>query len=202
MNPDFDAIKASTDIVRVIESYGIALKAEGKDHVGLCPFHDDHTPSLRVTAGKGVFRCMVCKATGNVVQFVARKENLTLREAGFKLLGKIPGVQRGTALPAPPMSPPRPANAAELLQRVASFYGRILTKDRAGLDYLKTRRLDDPALLETFLVGYCNGTMRQALPKSGEVIEQLKALGILNEKGNEVFYGRVTVPIHDARTRS
>jgi DNA primase catalytic core len=198
MNPDFDAIKASTDIVRVIESYGIALKAEGKDHVGLCPFHDDHTPSLRVTAGKGVFRCMVCKATGNVVQFVARKENLTLREAGFKLLGKIPGVQRGTALPAPPMSPPRPANAAELLQRVASFYGRILTKDRAGLDYLKTRRLDDPALLETFSVGYCNGTMRQALPKSGEVIEQLKALGILNEKGNEVFYGRVTVPIHDA----
>jgi DNA primase catalytic core len=198
MNPDFDAIKASTDIVRVIESYGVALKPQGKDHTGLCPFHDDHEPSLRVTAGKGVFRCMVCKATGNAVQFVARKEGLTLREAGFKLLGKIPGVQRGTALPTPPMSPPRPANAAELLQRVSAFYARVLTKDRAGLDYLKTRRLNDPALLETFSVGYCNGTMRQALPKEGEVIDQLKALGILNEKGNECFYGRVTVPIRDA----
>jgi DNA primase len=198
MTPDFDAIKASTDIVRVIEGYGIALKPQGKDQVGLCPFHDDHEPSLRVTAGKGVFRCMVCKATGNAVQFVAKKEGLTLREAGFKLLGKIPGVQRGSALPAPPMSPPRPANAAELLQRVSAFYARTLTKDRTGLDYLKSRRLDDPALLETFTVGYCNGTMRQALPKAGEVIEQLKALGILNEKGNECFYGRVTVPIHDA----
>jgi DNA primase catalytic core len=198
MNPDFDAIKASTDIVRVIENYGIALKAEGKDHVGLCPFHDDHEPSLRVTAGKGLFRCMSCGATGNVVQFVAKKEGLTLREAGFKLLGKIPGVQRGTTLSAPPMSPPRPANAAELLQRVSAFYARVLTKDRAGLDYLKTRRLDDPALLETFGVGYCNGTLKKALPKSGEVIEQLKALGILNEKGNECLYGRVTVPIRDA----
>jgi DNA primase catalytic core len=196
--PDFDAIKASTDIVRVIENYGIALKPQGKDRVGLCPFHDDHSPSLRVTPGKGLFRCMSCGATGNVVQFVAKKEGLTLREAGFKLLGKIPGVQRGSALPAPPTSPPRPANAAELLQRVAAFYARTLTKDRAGLEYLKTRRLDDPAMLEAFGVGYCNGTMRRALPKDGEVIGQLQALGILNEKGNECFYGRVTVPIHDA----
>jgi DNA primase len=195
MNPDFDAIKASTDIARVIERYGIALKAEGKDHVGLCPFHDDHRPSLRVTAGKGVFRCMVCGATGNVVHFVAKKEGLTLREAGLKLASGIPGVQRGSALPEPP---PRPANAAELLQRVAAFYARTLTKDRAGLDYLKSRRLDDPTMLENFAVGYCNGTMRKALPKSGEIIEQLKALGILNEKGNECLYGRVTVPIHDA----
>jgi DNA primase len=195
MNPDFDAIKASTDIVRVIENYGVTLKPQGKDHVGLCPFHDDHEPSLRVTSGKGLFRCMSCGATGNAVQFVAKKEGLTLREAGFKLLGKIPGVQRGTALPEPP---PRPANAAELLKRVAAFYARTLTKDRAGLDYLKTRRLDDPALLENFAVGYCNGTMRKALPKSGEIIGQLQALGILNEKGNECFYGRVTVPIHDA----
>ena len=198
MSPDFDAIKASTDIVRVIEGYGIALKTQGKDHVGLCPFHDDHTPSLRVTPGKGLFRCMSCGATGNVVQFVAKKEGLTLREAGQKLLSKIPGVQRGTALPAPPTSPPRPANAAELLQRVTSFYSRTLTKDRTGLAYLKSRRLDDPAMLETFSVGYCNGTLKQALPKAGEIIEQLQALGILNEKGNECFYGRITVPIHDA----
>ena len=51
-------------------------------------------------------------------------------------------------------------------------------------------------MLETFQVGYCNGTLRNALPKSGEVIEQLKAIGILNEKGNECFYGRVVVPIY------
>ena len=198
MNADFDQIKKTTDLVAVVQRYGVELKKQGNDYVGLCPFHADTNPSLRVTASKGLFRCMSCGATGNVLQFVAKKENLTIKEAALKLAGSIPGVQRGTALPAPPPSPPRPANAAELLQRVSAFYARTLTKDRAGLEYLKSRRLDDPAMLDAFSVGYCNGSMRQALPKDGEVIEQLKALGVLNEKGNECFYGRITVPIHDA----
>ena len=55
-----------------------------------------------------------------------------------------------------------------------------------------------PQSLETFSVGYCNGSMRNALPKSGELIEQLQAIGILNARGNEIFYGRVVVPILDA----
>jgi DNA primase len=123
MKPDFDRIKATTDIVRVIERYGIALKSQGKDYVGLCPFHDDHKPSLRVTPGKGLFRCMSCRATGNVIQFVARKENLTDKEAALKLNGSIPGVRRGSALPAPPPAPQVPAvEAAALLKRVATFY--------------------------------------------------------------------------------
>jgi hypothetical protein len=62
---------------------------------------------------------------------------------------------------------------------------------------LKSRRLDHAAMLETFQVGYCNGTLRAALPKNGDVVEQLKALGILNARGNEVLYGRVVVPILD-----
>ena len=70
----------------MIERYGIALKPQGKDQIGLCPFHDDHNPSLRVTSSKGLFRCMSCGATGNVVQFVAKKENLTDKEAALKLL--------------------------------------------------------------------------------------------------------------------
>ena len=73
MKVDFDQIKRTTDLVRVVESYGIALKKTGKDHVGLCPFHDDHKPSLRVTGGKGLFRCPACGATGNVIQFVAKE---------------------------------------------------------------------------------------------------------------------------------
>lgn len=217
MNPDFDQIKKSTDIVRVVESYGIALKREGKDFVGLCPFHEDKEPSLRVTPGKGLFRCPACGAAGNVIQFVAKKETLTDREAALKLCSAVPGVMRGSDLPAGKQKPSLPVVAAtdgakserpgfqitpalraKLLARVAGFYAKTLHKDRAGLDYLKTRRLDDPAMLETFGVGYCNGTLRNALPKAGEIIEQLQAIGILNERGNEVFYGRVVVPIHDA----
>ncbi|MBA3607022.1 MAG: toprim domain-containing protein [Chthoniobacterales bacterium] len=207
MRPDFARIKQTTDIVAVIEACGVALKREGNDFVGLCPFHEDTRPSLRVTQSKGLFRCPACGATGNVIQFVARKENLTEREAALKLCASIPGVVRGADLPAAAAAPTTAANKslavdeatrAKLLARVAAFYAKTLFKDRAGLDYLKTRRLDDPATLETFGVGYCNGSMRNALPKSGELIEQLKAIGILNSKGNEIFYGRVVVPIQDA----
>jgi DNA primase catalytic core len=207
---DFAAIKAAADLVAVIESHGVALKKEGRDYVGLCPFHDDKTPSLRVTPGKGLWRCMGCEAAGNVIQFVAKKENLTDREAALRLLGSLPGVQTAGDLErlekkavkpsSPAVEPVAVANnvAADLLARVAGFYARTLHKDRAGLDYLAGRGLAQPAMLETFRVGYCNGTLKTALPQAGEVVTQLQALGVLNAKGNEVFYGRVVVPILDA----
>jgi DNA primase catalytic core len=201
--PDFDAIKRATDLVAVIEGHGVALKREGKDWLGLCPFHDDHKPSLRVTPGKGLWRCMSCEAAGNVIQFVARKEGIEEKEAALRLLSTLPGVQTASQLEkkedssSPAVIVP-PAVAADLLARVANFYARTLHKeDRAGLDYLASRKLIDPAMVETFRLGYCNGTMKHALPQTGEIIEQLQALGLLNAKGNEVFYGRVTVPIQD-----
>jgi DNA primase catalytic core len=194
---DFDAIKRTVDVAAVIEGYGVTLKKEGRDYVGLCPFHDDTQPSLRVTPGKGLWRCMSCEATGNAIQFVARKEGITDKEAALKLLATLPGVKRAAQLEEK-KSIIVPANiAADLLNRVAAFYHRTLFKDKAGLDYMASRNLADPAMLETFRIGYCNGTLKNALPKSGEVIGQLQALGILNAKGNEVFYGRITVPITD-----
>ena len=210
MRADFAEIKRTTDLAAVVCGYGIELKREGQDWRGKCPFHDDQArPNLIVSPGKNLFRCPACGAAGNVIQFVARIENLTEREAALKLLGNVPGVVRASALPtptgaaAPAVAAPAAvavddATRAKLLARVASFYAKTLTKDRAGLDYLKARRLDEPAMLETFGVGYCNGSMRGALPKSGEVVEQLQALGVLNERGNEVMFGRVIVPIYDA----
>jgi DNA primase catalytic core len=195
---DFDAIKRTVDVVAVIESYGVTLKKEGKDWIGLCPFHMDKKPSLRVTPGKGLWRCMSCEAAGDAIRFVAKKDGLTDKEAALKLLATLPGVKRAAQLEEK-KSIVVPQNiAADLLNRVAAFYHRTLFKDKAGLDYLASRNLADPAMLETFRVGYCNGTLKNALPKSGEVIRQLQALGILNAKGNEVFYGRITVPVIDS----
>jgi DNA primase catalytic core len=195
---DFDAIKRTVDVVAVIQSYGVTLKKEGKDYVGLCPFHaDNKKPSFRVTPGKGLWHCMTCDAAGNAIQFVARKEGIDDKAAAFKLLTTLPGVKRAAQLEEKKSIVVPPNVAADLLNRVASFYHRTLFKDKAGLDYLASRNLADPAMLETFRVGYCNGTLKNALPKSGEVIRQLQALGILNDKGNEVFYGRITVPIMD-----
>ena len=77
---DFEAIKRTADLVAVIQRHGVELQREGKDWIGLCPFHDDKKPSLRVTPGKGLWRCMSCDAAGNVIQFVAKKQNVSDRE--------------------------------------------------------------------------------------------------------------------------
>src|SRR5476651_1926106 len=135
--PDFDQIKRAADLVAVIEAHGVALKQEGRDYVGLCPFHDDKKPSLRVTPGKGLWRCMSCEAAGNVIQFVARKENVSEHEAALRLLAALPGVQRASQLEkkatasspagkADALSAVPPNVAADLLGRVAGFYARTL----------------------------------------------------------------------------
>src|SRR5208337_907081 len=74
---------------------------------------------------------------------------------------------------------------------------KTLHKDRAGFEYLKSRNLVDAAMLDVFQVGYCNGTLPNAVAKSGEVVECLKALGILKAGNREHFHGFVTVPIFE-----
>jgi DNA primase catalytic core len=199
MKPDFDQIKRTTDLVRVVENYGVKLKKTGRNYVGRCCFHDDKTPSLIVTPEKGLWHCPGCGAAGNVIQFVAKKEGITDREAALKLCQTVPGVKPASTLESS-IAPATlsPAEATRLLQRVVSFYHKTLRKDRAGLDYVKTRKLDDPAMLDVFQVGYCNGTLSGVLPKAGEIIDGLKTLGVLNPKGQELFRGCVTVPIFNA----
>ena len=165
--------------MRVVESYGVKLKKVGRNHVGRCCFHADKNPSLIVTADKGLFHCPACGAAGNVIQFVAGEEGIGEREAALKLLSAMPGVKVAARVAAPPATNAAPqlspGESAKLLQRVAAFYARTLHKDRAGLDYLKGRKLDKPAMLEVFQVGYSNGTLPGVLPKSGEIIDGLKA---------------------------
>jgi len=191
MNPDFDAIKKTTDIVRVVESCGIALKKSGADYVGKCPFHEDDKASLSVNATKGVFHCFGCGAKGNVIQFVAKKENITDREAAVKLCAAIPGVQRGSDLAAPP--PVAVPDAKLLAAAVEHYHEALFSRDRRGLDYLKKRGLGDVEMLRHFKVGFVNGTLKKKLSPA-----QLGALAALfNEAGNEKYYLRVVVPVFD-----
>ena len=193
MNPDFDQIKKTVDIVRVVESCGVELKKVGADHIGLCPFHEDKKPSLHVTQSKGLFHCPACGAAGNVIQFVAKKENLTDREAAQKLLGAIPGIVRASQLPtAEPVKPNKETSA--LLGGVVDHYHETLFgTDKRGLEYLKSRGLADVEMLKHFKVGFVNGSLKRKLSPT-----QTKTLGILfNEAGNERFYLRVVVPIID-----
>lgn len=199
MKPDFAEIKRTTDLVRVIESYGVALRKVGNDHVGLCPFHDDGKPSLHVTPGKGLWRCPACGAAGNVIQFVAKKEGITDREAALKLCSAIPGVQRARAL-APAAPAADPLAHAELFAAIVKHYHEcLLTRGKRGLEYLQRRGLGDVEMLTHFKVGCVDGGLKKKL--SAAQIKAAQACGLFNEKGNEKFYGRIVVPILDDQER-
>ena len=203
---DLSALKNSTDLVAVVQARGIKLTKQGSDFVGLCPFHKEETPSFRVSPSKNLFHCFGCGAAGSVIDFVMKKDGLTKQQA-IDWLVKQSGGAIHRADPLPPVSSSlsiSDTERAKLLQRVAGFYAKTLLQDRDGFDYLKSRNLSDPTMLEVFQVGYCNGTLHKALPscppnggKGGEIIEQLKAIGILNQYGRETFLGRVVVPIFD-----
>jgi DNA primase len=203
MKVDFESIKAATDIVGVIAGYGVQFKKSGRDFVALCPFHTEQTPSFHVTPEKGLFHCFGCEAKGNVIQFVAMKEGIGEREAAVKLLTAVPGVNPASTLPKKtktdgPKKILKPGDAANLLQRVVSFYVKTLAKDRAGLEYLKSRNLSDAAMLGTFQIGYSNGSLLKVLPRDADILDGLKTLGVLKADGREHFEGCVTVPIFDA----
>ena len=96
-----DRLFAAADIVSVMEQH-IDLRSVGRDEwKGLCPFHDDHRPSLGVNQAKGVFRCYACNASGNVVSFLMMMEGLTVPEA----IGRL---QQITGF-----SPPSPSDAID-----------------------------------------------------------------------------------------
>jgi len=193
MNPDFDQIKKTTDIVRVVESYGVALKKVGADHVGLCPFHEDKKPSLHVTQGKGLFHCPACGAAGNAIQFVARKEGISDREAALKLCAAIPGVSRGSDIAAPSAAAPLP-DGKLFAAAVEHYHEALFGRDKRGLDYLKSRGLADVETLRHFKVGFVTGSLKKKLSPA-----QRGALAALfNDAGNERLYLRVVVPIFDA----
>jgi len=85
---DFKAIKAAVSFGKVLDHYGIELKpAKGSELLGLCPYHEDTKPSFRVNTEKGVFHCFGCDAKGNILDFVARKEGVTIRKAAVLLSG-------------------------------------------------------------------------------------------------------------------
>src|SRR6056297_2746256 len=157
---ELDRLKTETDLVALIQSRGVALKQQGSNWTGLCPFHDDtKTPNLIVTPGKGLFRCMAnqCGKTGNAIQFVQWHDGVSFRHA-FELLAnggttafqQTNGHTRKTTVPKLPCPLETTAEDAELLDQVADYYHERLRQSRSALDYLASRGLDDEDLVKRF----------------------------------------------------
>ena len=193
-----DTIKRDIDLIALVESKGIQLKKNGRGSVGLCPFHNDKTPSLSVNPAENLWQCFSCGAGGDVIRFVEMFDNVNFPEAVSRLT-------TGNSLPKTVKIKPKASNKKpkmtaikqKLLNRVIEFYHSTFTEDDRARMYLENRRIKALYVYKDYNIGFANGSFLNILPYDDDTINALKELGILNKKGKEHFYGCVTFPLYD-----
>jgi DNA primase len=200
-----ETINQIMDAARIEEVVGdyVTMKKRGSNFLGLCPFHNEKTPSFNVSPSKGIYKCFGCGKAGNVVGFVMEHEHLTYREA-IKLLGKRYNIEVEEA----PRSNEEieQDNKRESLYIVNTyaqnyFHDFMLQEEEGkniGLSYFRERGLGKE-VTDTFKLGFCPSdgkTFTETAIRTGYNEQILKELGLTTEKGNDFFRGRVIFTIH------
>ena len=206
-------LKQQVSLQRLAEARGVQLRPHGADLIGLCPFHDDHEPSLVISPHKNLWHCLgACQAGGTVIDWVMRAEGVSFRHAVELLREDLPPsaaasppVKR-TTVPKMPLPFDRDAEDDELLSQVIGYYHETLKQSTEALSYLESRGLRHADAIERFKLGYANRTLGYRLPasnrKSGaEVRGRLQKLGILRRSGHEHFNGSLVIPVIDEAGR-
>jgi DNA primase len=206
-----ERVKEASDIVEVISAH-TDLKRSGTRYTGLCPFHDERSPSFSVDPAEKLYHCFGCGVGGDVIKFVEEKEGLPFPDAVEALADRY-GVELERESEDPRAEEQRRAKArlTELLERTAGFYATFLRdapQAAKAREYLVGRGLSDEALAE-FGVGCAPGvwdTMLLRGQKAGYSIEELEAAGLVlkSQKGKghyDRFRSRIVFPIRDARGR-
>jgi len=190
-------MKDDFDIVALIESYGTKLKDRpGTDGelIGLCPIHDDKSPSLVVNRKKNVWNCLgACGCGGDVIQWVMHAEKVSFRLAVERLrdntVGRLASSKTG-ARTTHRLKSPIAATADDhgLLGQIADYYHARLKESPDALAYLQKRLITDPEAIGRFKLGFSDRTLGLRLPikqvKDGaDIRERLQTLGVLKESG-------------------
>jgi DNA primase len=205
-----ERVRAAADVVEVVQGY-TDLRRQGTRHTGLCPFHEERTPSFSVDPAEKLYYCFGCQVGGDVFRFVQEKEGVDFLTAVERLADRY-GVEL-TFDSADPRDEERRRDRErlhELLAKTATFYARYLWEsEEAGRarDYLEARGLRREAL-EEFAVGYApsawDSVLKRAL-SAGFREHDLEAAG-LAQKGRrggvyDRFRARIVFPLRDARGR-
>ena len=206
-------LKQQVSLQRLAEARGVELRPHGKDLIGLCPFHDDHEPSLVISPHKNLWHCLgACQAGGTVIDWVMRAEGVSFRHAVELLRQDLPPsgaasppVKR-TTVPKMPLPFDRDAEDDELLRQVIGYYHETLKQTAEALGYLESRGLRHPEAIDRFKLGFSNRTLGYRLPASNrkagaEVRGRLQKLGILRKSGHEHFNGSLVIPVIDETGR-
>jgi len=206
-----ERVKQTADIVEVISAH-TDLRRQGARWVGLCPFHEERTPSFSVDAGEKLYHCFGCGVGGDAIKFVEEKEGLGFAEA-VELLADRYGVEleREQEDPRAEARRQQRRRLEELLARTASFYASFLwDADEAGKarEYLAERGLEEE-VLRAFGVGYAPSAWDKVLvrgQRAGFGVEEMRGVGLVQRGrgGGEYdrFRSRIMFPIRDRRGRA
>lgn len=204
-----EQVRTENNIVDVIGDY-VKLQKKGSSYFGLCPFHNEKSPSFSVSPHKQMFYCFGCGEGGNVISFLMKYENYTFPEA-LEVLAKRVGIE------LPKMEYSKEARREkdlktkiiEINTEAAKYYHYLLKSDRGKLayNYLKGRDLSDETIVK-FGLGYSDkysNNLYQYLKSKGYNDAELKETGLFtfDEKRGvtDKFWNRVMFPIMDANNR-
>ena len=206
-----ERVKQAADIVEVVSAH-TDLRRQGARWVGLCPFHEERTPSFSVNAAEKLYHCFGCGVGGDTIKFVEEKEGLGFAEA-VELLADRYGIelQREQEDPRAEARRQQRRRLGELLDRTAGFYAHYLwDSEEAGKAraYLAERGLGEETL-RAFAVGYAPSawdTMLLRGQRAGFKVEELRSVGLAQRGrgGGEYdrFRERIMFPIRDRRGRT
>ena len=208
---EVERLKREVSVQRLAEARGIKLKRLGADLHGLCPFHDDKTPSLVITPAKNLWHCLgACNMGGTAIDWVMRADGISFRHA-VELLradhlpshaAPIQPVKVGTVRKLPPPVE-RDADDRVLLMQVVDYYSDTLKQSPEALKYLSSRGLTSPEMIDRFKLGFANRTLGYRLPAKNraagaDMRGRLQRLGVIRESGHEHFNGSVVIPVFNS----
>ena len=193
-NEVVNEIRNKTDIVDVISKY-VNLTKKGKNYFGICPFHDDHSPSMSVSPDKQIYTCFSCGASGNVFTFVADYEKISFHEA-VRLLGEKVGIEVGKSI----TSDAKKDDYFDIYNIANKFYQNSLFTNlgKNAIEYLEKRNIDKETI-KKFGIGLSiqKVSLTDYLVNKKYSIDKLIDCGITNDNGHDIFINRIMFPIYD-----
>ncbi len=200
-----EEVRSRADIVEIAGAH-VRLRRAGRNFVGLCPFHNEKTPSFSVNAERGFFHCFGCGAGGSVFNFIMRVEGLTFPEAVRSLARRY-----GVTLPEHDQSGPAAGEREAMLKASevgAEFFAHVLWNSTDGAlarDYLRSRGISVETA-RAFMIGFAPSrpaSLAKALERRGLRDAGVK-VGLVRKDGDgayDMFRARVMFPIRDAQGR-
>ena len=191
---NFAAVKSATKIEEVIGGY-LTLSNEGTNLKACCPFHNEKSPSFVVSPAKQVFTCFGCGATGDAIKFVQMHENLSPSKAMEK-------IARTFNIPITGHETEKESALAPLykcnLDAVNTFAANLANIPKEiGKAHIRARGINSTAMVRKWGIGYAD----YKSPVSSDQSEIARTLGLINEKGNCRYGGRITFALHDITGR-